>query len=70
MYDGNYLDCGHYVSDDFDANTGIWWHCDDSNITEISDFSEGVYTRDSCKLTTKKVKLCQALKTYCLWFLS
>ena len=43
-------DCGHYVSDVFDFNTGIWWHCDDANITEIIiDFPEGVYTRESRK---------------------
>ena len=35
--DGNSLDCGHYVSDIFYANTGIWWCCDDDNITQISD---------------------------------
>ena len=34
---GDSLDCGHYVSDVFDSSTGIWWHCDDDNITEISD---------------------------------
>ena len=35
-HDGNSLDFGHYVSDVFDSSTGIWWHCDDVNITEIS----------------------------------
>ena len=47
MNDGEFLDCGNYVSDVFDANAGIWWHCDDANITEISDFPEGFYTRKS-----------------------
>ena len=70
MRDGDSLDCGNYVSDVFDVKTGIWWHCDDANITEISDFIEGVYTRESRKMTTKKGNLCQALKTYCLWFIS
>ena len=37
MHDGNELDCGYYVSDVFDSNTGIWLHYDDENITEISD---------------------------------
>ena len=41
MYNGDYLDCGNYVSDVFDANTGIWCYCDDANITEISDFQKG-----------------------------
>ena len=36
-HDGDSLDCGHYVSDVFDSSTGIWWHCDDENITEVSD---------------------------------
>ena len=39
-------DFGHYVSDVFDFNTGLWWHCDDANITEVSNFIEGVYTRE------------------------
>ena len=36
-HDGDSLDCGHYVSDVFDSSTGIWWHCDYDNITQISD---------------------------------
>ena len=31
------LDYGHYISDIFDSSIGIWWHCDDDNITELSD---------------------------------
>ena len=38
-HDGDSLDCGHYIIDVFDANTRIWWHCDDENITQISDFT-------------------------------
>ena len=38
--DGDSLDCGYYVGDVFDSSTGIWWHCDDDNITEISDFTK------------------------------
>ena len=38
----------------FDANIGIWWHCDDDEITEISDFPEGVYTIESHKKDTNK----------------
>ena len=45
-HDGNSLDCGHYVSDVFDANRGIWWHCDDENITQISDLPKRVYTKE------------------------
>ena len=48
-HDGNSLDYGHYVSDVFDSSTGIWWHCDDDNITEISDLPKGVYYRETQK---------------------
>ena len=56
---GNSLDSGHYFSDIFDVNTGIWWHCDDDEINKISDFPEGVYNRESHKqkFTKKKVML-------------
>ena len=54
MNEGNSLDCGHYVSDVFDSNIGIWWHYDDANITQISDFIEGIYTRESQKLRKKR----------------
>ena len=47
MHDGDSLDCVHYFRDVFDAKTGIWWNCDDANITEISNFLEGFYARDS-----------------------
>ena len=60
-YNGDSLDCGHYVSDVFDFNTGIWCHCDDTNITEISGFPEGVYTRESHK-PIKKRKLMSGSK--------
>ena len=46
-HDGNSLDCGHYVSDFFGSSTGIWWHCDDNNITEISDLPKGIYYRET-----------------------
>ena len=41
MHDGESLDWGHYVSDVFDDNNRILWHCDDANTTEISDFQKG-----------------------------
>ena len=46
-HDGESLDCGHYVSDVFDSSIGIWWHCDDNNITEISDLPKGIYYRET-----------------------
>ena len=49
---GESLDCGHYVSDFF-ANTGIWWHCDDDNITQITAFPKGGYIIES----HKKIKI-------------
>ena len=55
MNDGDSLYCGHYVSDFFDANTGILWHCDDDNITQIGDLPKGVYIRESHK-KNKRIK--------------
>ena len=52
--DGDSLDCGNYASDVFDSSTGIWWHYDDDNITEISDLPKGVYYRETQKPTKKK----------------
>ena len=54
-HDGDSLDCGNYFSDFFDSSTGIWWHCDDDNITELSDLPEGVYYRETHKPTKKSV---------------
>ena len=48
-HDGDSLDCGHYISDVFDANTGIWWHWDDDNIIKIIDLPGGFYIRESHK---------------------
>ena len=53
IHDGDSFDCGHYISDVFDTNTIICWHYDDDKITEISDVTEGVYTRESHKQTNK-----------------
>ena len=54
MHYGDYLDYGNDFSDVFDTNTGIWWHCIDDNITQISDLPEGVYIRESHKKNRKK----------------
>ena len=54
---GDSLDCGHYVSDVFDSSTGIWWHCDNDNITEISDLQKGVYYRETHKPAEKQFLL-------------
>ena len=51
MHDDDSFDYRHYVNDVFDVNTRIWWHCDDVNITEVSDFTKRVYIRE---ITTKK----------------
>ena len=61
---GDSLDCGHYVSDVFDTSTGIWWHCDDNNITEISDLPKEVYYREAQKPKKKDQQM------YCLLFIS
>ena len=49
MHHGDSLECGHYVSYFFYTKTGTWWHCYDDDITGISYFPEGVYTRESHK---------------------
>ena len=51
------MDSGHYFSDVFDVNIVIWCHCDNDEITQISNFTEVVYTRESHKqkYTKKKV---------------
>ena len=56
-HDGDSLDFGHYVSNIFDANTGIWWHCDDDNITQISDLPKGVYIRESEQKKKNRVRI-------------
>ena len=48
-HDSDLLDCGNYVSDVFDSSTGIWWHCDDDNITELRDLPDWVYYRETHK---------------------
>ena len=57
MHGGTSLDFGHYFSGVLGVNTGIWCHCDDYEITQISNFPLGVYTRESQKqkYTEKKV---------------
>ena len=68
-HDGDSLDCGQYVSDVFDNSTGIWWHCDDENITELSYLPEGVYYRETHKPTEKSVQLWFPQR-YCRLFIS
>ena len=55
-HDGDPLDCGHYVSNFLDSSTGIWWHFDDENITQISDLPQGVYYRETNKHMKNKNK--------------
>ena len=45
MHDENSLHYGHNFTYLFDVNTGIWWHCDDVEISQISGFIDIVYTR-------------------------
>ena len=56
MYMVYSFDCGHYYSEIFDFNTGIWWHCDDDEITKIINFPEGVCIREKTKRYRKKFK--------------
>ena len=63
------LVCGNYVSKVFDSNTGTWWNCDDDDVNEVSDFPEGLYTRDIHKNNMNK-KVMSGSKKYCLLFIS
>ena len=54
-HDGDSLDCVNYTSDVFNTNIGILWHCDDDNITQISDLPKGAYIGESHKKSKKKV---------------
>ena len=47
MHDSSSFDIKNYYSDILDSNTGIWWYCDYDEITQISDFIEGIYTREN-----------------------
>ena len=69
-HDAKLLDCGHYFSDVFDYRTGIWWHCDDDNITQISDLPKGVYYIETHKHMKNKNKMMSQKKMYCLLFIS
>ena len=67
MHADDSLDCGHYFSDVFDTNTGIWWHCDDDNIIQTSDLPEGVYIRESHKKNKRsdiRIKRCVIFVVY------
>ena len=52
-HDGNSLDYGNYAFNVFDASTGIWWHCDDENITEIGALPKGFYITENHKKSKK-----------------
>ena len=67
MHDGGSLDYGHYVSDVLDTNTGIWWHCDDYEITEVRDFTEGVYNIESNKKNYREEKFLLKKIDVCLY---
>ena len=53
MHEVSLLSGGHYCSGLFDVNTGIWWHYDHDKITQISGFTELLYTREIHKKDDK-----------------
>ena len=57
-HDGDSLHCGHYVSDVFDTNTGIWCHCDDETVTQISDLPKGVILERVTKKSDVRLNIC------------
>ena len=63
-HDGESLHCGHYFSDIFDANTGIWWHFDNNNITQISDLPKGVILE---RVRKNKKQNIMSVSTYVLF---
>ena len=69
-HDGDSLYCGHYVSDVFDSSTGIWCHCDDENITELSDLPEGVYNRETHRPAEKKCLMMGSSKVLFVVYIS
>ena len=50
-HDGDWFYCGHYVSNAFDANIGLWWHRDDNSIPQTIDLPTVFYIRESQKQT-------------------
>ena len=55
-HDVESFDCGNYVSNIFDANTGIWWYCYD-DITQFSGLPKRVYIRESHKKRKSDVRI-------------
>ena len=49
MYEFPSFNSGNYYSKTLDLNTGISSHCDQAEITQISNFPEDVYTRENNK---------------------
>ena len=56
IHDANYLDCVHYFSFIFNTGIGIWWHCDNKKITQVSDLPQGVYIIDTHKKQQQQQK--------------
>ena len=52
--DGDSLDCEHYASDVFDANTGILWHCDDEKSIKLVIYQKEVIKE---RVTKKRKKV-------------
>ena len=49
---------GHYLCDILDFNTGIWWCCDDDNITKLIRMPVNIYNVVPYPTTGNKQKNC------------
>ena len=72
MLEGNSMSTGHYYCDILEFNTGIWWRCDDDNITQLRVISEcfysvapyptsGKYNKTNVMKSCDKIFLCYEL---------
>ena len=53
-HDVNYMSTGHYYSDILDFNTGVFWQCNDENMTQIEVMSYDCYINVTLKYTSIK----------------
>ena len=56
-HDGNSMSTGQHLCDKLDFNTGIWWCCDDNNITQLRWIPEIVYSVAPYTTSGKKKKV-------------
>ena len=55
-HNGNSMSTGHYYSDILYFKTGVFWRCDDRNITKVKIIVYYCYSNVTLKYTGEKVK--------------